>query len=272
MDYLKNDQFMIYSRAKRDLYLDMTQPWTDYLINSSHNTYLTGDQLGSNSSVDAYTAALNLGCRCVELDCWDSPNGPVVYHGHTLTSKIMFIDVIKTINRDAFRVSDYPLILSLEVHCGVEQQDKMAEILMEILGDKLVSEPINGTLTPLSLKKKIIVKGKAATDDPIDEMGSSESLNEITEIPSKKDKKKPVLSQKLGKLAIYQKSKKLHGGPNNSAILDSEIDSFSYSNVASLSETKATKMISSGPSQFMKFTSNAFARIYPKVFKRVIIG
>ncbi|XP_054653561.1 1-phosphatidylinositol 4,5-bisphosphate phosphodiesterase eta-2a isoform X2 [Dunckerocampus dactyliophorus] len=165
-NYMRSPAGDIFNPDHYNVNQDMSQPLCNYFIASSHNTYLMGDQLMSQSRVDMYAWVLQAGCRCVEVDCWDGQDGePIVHHGYTLTSKILFKDVIETINKYAFVKNDYPVILSIENHCSVPQQKKMAQYLIDILGDKLdvsnIKAEDSGRLpSPENLKGKILVKGK----------------------------------------------------------------------------------------------------------------
>uniref|UniRef100_W5KG91 Phosphoinositide phospholipase C n=1 Tax=Astyanax mexicanus TaxID=7994 RepID=W5KG91_ASTMX len=165
-NYMRSPAGDIFNPEHNQVNQDMTQPLTNYYIASSHNTYLTGDQLLSQSRVDMYAYVLQAGCRCVEVDCWDGPDGePIVHHGYTLTSKILFRDVVETINKYAFAKSQYPVIISIENHCSVPQQKKMAQYLTEVLKDKLDLSNINinefrRLPSPETLRGKILVKGK----------------------------------------------------------------------------------------------------------------
>uniref|UniRef100_A0A671NXQ2 Phosphoinositide phospholipase C n=1 Tax=Sinocyclocheilus anshuiensis TaxID=1608454 RepID=A0A671NXQ2_9TELE len=165
-NYMRSPAGDIFNPEHYQVNQDMAQPLTNYYIASSHNTYLTGDQLLSQSRVDMYAYVLQAGCRCVEVDCWDGPDGePIVHHGYTLTSKILFKDVVETINKYAFAKTQYPVILSIENHCTVPQQKKMAQYLMEVLQEKLDLSNINVNESrrlpsPEVLKGKVLVKGK----------------------------------------------------------------------------------------------------------------
>uniref|UniRef100_A0A4W6CKD7 Phosphoinositide phospholipase C n=1 Tax=Lates calcarifer TaxID=8187 RepID=A0A4W6CKD7_LATCA len=277
--YVHHPEAWILNPVHKDVYQDMSQPLNHYFISSSHNTYLMEDQLKGPSSTEAYIRALLKGCRCVELDCWDGDDDePVIYHGYTFTSKILFKDTIKAIKEYAFKVrtSDYPVILSLENHCSVKQQEVMAHHMSTILGSALITAPLGDGMptefpSPEELKGKFLIKGKrlnkleatfatkaaAADDTDVTEEEESNDEEEKEEAKeSSKKKKKLKLAKELSDMVIYCKSVHFHG-------FEDARQNLSFYEMSSFKEGKAMKLAEESANAYIRHNVEKLSRIYP---------
>uniref|UniRef100_A0A8C3SX26 Phosphoinositide phospholipase C n=1 Tax=Chelydra serpentina TaxID=8475 RepID=A0A8C3SX26_CHESE len=232
--YLLSAEGNIFNSSHGKVYQDMTQPLSHYLVSSSHNTYLMEDQLRGPSSTEAYIRALTKGCRCVELDCWDGPNSePVIYHGYTLTSKILFSDAIKAIKNYAFKTSPYPVIISLENHCSLEQQKMMAQHMKTILGDKLLVMPVDGN----------------TSDFPSPEVSGCVHCAVVRSVKLK-------LAKELSDIVIYCKSVHFQG-------FDSTTSPRAFYEMSSFTESKAQKLAQESGTSFIHHNIRHLSRVYP---------
>ncbi|TRY92491.1 hypothetical protein DNTS_028194 [Danionella cerebrum] len=198
MLYLMGSETSVVKLDKLAQSHDMTQPLAHYFIKSSHNTYLTAGQLTGVSSPEMYRQCLLSGCRCLELDCWKGKppeEEPIITHGFTMTTEILFKDVIEAIAESAFKTSKYPVVLSFENHVdSVKQQEKMANYCRTIFGDNLLIDlldkyplkPGHPLPSPSELMGKILIKNKkssASTAKPEQTKKSTgpEQANETSE-------------------------------------------------------------------------------------------
>ncbi|KAK2980004.1 hypothetical protein RJ640_020030 [Escallonia rubra] len=148
---------------------DMNAPLSQYFIYTGHNSYLTGNQLSSNSSDIPIIEALHKGVRVIELDMWpNSTKDDVdVVHGGTLTTPVELIKCLRSIKEHAFVASEYPVVLTLEDHLTPDLQAKVAKMVTTTLGDALFycgSECLVEFPSPESLKRKIIISTKPPKD------------------------------------------------------------------------------------------------------------
>ncbi|KAG0227445.1 Phospholipase C [Actinomortierella wolfii] len=266
--FLLSSDNSIISPKHQVVHQDMTQSLSNYYISSSHNTYLLGHQLTGQSSIEGYIRALQNGCRCVELDCWDGPDGqPVIYHGRTLTSKILFRDVIEAISTYAFVNSPYPLILSLEIHCDLEQQEIMARTMTQKLGSWLVVAPLysddHNLPSPEEMMFKILIKSKVQPEaDQLESESESESERdsegEESNKSSKAKKAKVRIAKALSDITIYCQSRHFKGWSHDHCMPNK---------IISFSERVSLGHVNKSLQEYINFNKTHLTRVYPAGFR-----
>ncbi|GLT64874.1 hypothetical protein SLA2020_373390 [Shorea laevis] len=142
---------------------DMKAPLSHYFIFTGHNSYLTGNQLWSDSSDVPIIKAVKNGVRVVELDLW--PNADKsdvqVLHGGTWTTPVKLTKCLQSIKDNAFTENQYPVIITLEDHLTPPLQKKVAQVITDTFQEMLFKcEGLEEFPSPEDLKKKIIISTK----------------------------------------------------------------------------------------------------------------
>lgn len=198
---------------------------------------------------------------------------PLVLHGWTLTTPVGFRAVCKSIRETAFEKSPLPIIVSLEVHADLEQQETMVDIMKEEWKGLLIDEaheacnPDERLPNLEELLHKILIKVKKAASDKQDPVSGAT----LVPIPSQNDgdsgsddersstKKKVKICESLSNLGIYTHSEHFVSFEAKSAKLPPHVFSIGESQILELHENKQAEMFLHNRDFFM--------RAYPAGFR-----
>ena len=196
---------------------------------------------------------------------------PRVYHGYTLTQPVTFRSVCHAIRASAFVSTDLPLIVSLEVHASLSQQEVMVQIMKDIWAGLLVDIGCDSDIptlpSPDKLRSKILIKVKwtpnsqtGESNNPLEQItsNSTEGTVEDDGVISASEKKAKKVLAALSELGIYTRAYTFKSFSQPEAAFPTHVFSLSENKMHTIHPDPAN-----GPALF-KHNKNFLMRVFPK--------
>ncbi|CAI8585838.1 unnamed protein product [Vicia faba] len=252
---------------------DMSHPLAHYFLYTGHNSYLTGNQLSSESSTIPIINALKKGVRVIELDLWpNSREDDVdVRHGGTLTSSVKLRDCLNAIRDNAFHASEYPVVITFEDHITPPLQRKVAKMVDDIFGGMLFrpnrSRQMEKFPSPEMLKRRVLISTKPPESPEIqsqkvreEEVESNEDKDDGSRL-SHKDKSDDESEEE--KSLAYRNLISIHAGKPKGNVDNWLLDHDQVRRL-SLSEQVLEEIAKTRGTDIVRFTQRNLLRVYPK--------
>lgn len=211
---------------------------------------------------------------------------PLVLHGWTLTAPVGFRAVCKTIGETAFLTSKLPLIVSLEVHADLEQQETMVSIMKEEWEGLMIDQAHEACDPDMRLPRleellgKILIKVKKASTElssAANSLAPASSTMDRDSCQSGSDderssKKKAKICESLSNLGIYTHSEHFTSFEARSATKPPHVFSIGESQILELHANKQAEMFAHNRDFFMRAYPAGFridsSNLDPSVFWR----